>query len=301
MRRPTACAIIALLASAACACAPDGTRTESEGGGTPLATYAGGTFTSEDFRRVAERMPARSVKALADPAVRRELVESHVVNALLAREGRARGYDRDPDLARQVAELEERLIVQRVMKDLQEPDPIDDDELRRVFDANARLYSGGQVRARHLLVKDAALAEKLRAEILADPDRFAALAEAHSQDNVSKRQGGDLGFFGQGRMVPAFERAAFALAEPGDVSDVVETPFGYHVIMLTDVRPGPVTRFEDVKDRIRVALMGERRQAVLAERIEAMKTAANLVIDDAALAAVPIPSPNPAYQRKIGH
>lgn len=294
--------IAALLATGASCTSPEhGGRAPAGDEGTVLATYAGGIFTSAEFRRLAERMTPRTLKSLQDPETKRQFVETQAMNALLLRRGRTLGYDRDPDIVRQVADVEQNLVLQRVMEDLREPDPVEDEELRTLYEANKRLYSGGQVRARHILVKDGALARKLRTEIIADPERFAALAKEYSLDKVSKPRGGDLGFFGQGRMVAEFERAAFALQEPGDVSDVVETPFGYHIIVLTDVRLGGIKSFEDVKDRIRVGVISQRRQAVLAERLEKIKSDGHLALDEAAVAAVPIPEANPALQRMGGH
>ncbi len=290
-----------MLAAIACTSPEDGPRSPTAEEGRALATYDGGTFTSAEFRRLAERMTARTLKSLQNPETKRQFVEAQATNALLVRRGRELGYDRDPDIARQVADLEQSLVLQRVMEDLREPDPVEDDELRALYEANKRLYSGGQVRARHLLVKDEALATKLHAKIVADPDQFETLAKEYSLDHTSKPRGGDLGFFGQGRMVAEFERAVFALSEPGSISDVVKTPFGYHIIMLIEIRSGTVKSFEQVKDRIRVGVLSERRQAVLAERLEEIKREGRLALDEEAVAAAPIPEANPALQRRGGH
>lgn len=90
-----------------------------------------------------------------------------------------------------------------------------------------------KVRASHILVKDEAAAKKLKAEIEGGAD-FASVAKKHSLC-PSGRDGGDLGFFGKGQMVKAFEDAAFSL-EPGQVSAPVKTEFGYHLIVVTERR-----------------------------------------------------------------
>jgi peptidyl-prolyl cis-trans isomerase D len=125
-----------------------------------------------------------------------------------------------------------------------------------------------EVRARHILVKvaadaDQATRDKARAEAddLLKQARggadFAALAQAHSGDTGSAEKGGDLGFFPHGKMVPSFDAAAFAL-EPGQVSDVVESPFGFHVIKVEEKRPGGPKPFEAVRDQIVQELTNDR-------------------------------------------
>jgi peptidyl-prolyl cis-trans isomerase D len=125
-----------------------------------------------------------------------------------------------------------------------------------------------QVHARHLLVKvdpaatddEKGVARKIAQgyldKIRAGGD-FAALAKQHSDDPASAVKGGDLGFFGRGEMTPAFEAAAFAL-QPGEVSDIVETPFGFHVIRVEEHRPGGPQSLESVRDQIVKTLQNER-------------------------------------------
>ncbi|TMA39876.1 MAG: hypothetical protein E6J79_01705 [Deltaproteobacteria bacterium] len=133
---------------------------------------------------------------------------------------------------------------------------------------NDKFTEPEQVRARHILVKVASdagepakaaarkKAEDLLAKVRAGGD-FAALARKNSDDPGSAAQGGDLGLFGRGTMTPAFESAAFAL-EAGKVSDVVETPFGFHVIKVEEHRPGGVKALDAARDEIVQALRAER-------------------------------------------
>src|SRR3989442_7939338 len=129
-----------------------------------------------------------------------------------------------------------------------------------------------QVRARHILIKVAAdagadakaaarkKAEELLAKVKAGAD-FAALAKESSEDAGSAADGGDLGLFPRGRMTPAFEEAAFAL-QGGGLSDVVETPFGFHVIKVEEHRPGGAKPLETVHDEIADTLKRERSLAL---------------------------------------
>lgn len=139
------------------------------------------------------------------------------------------------------------------------------------------------VRARHILLQveqgaapeDEARvrdrAEALRREVLAGAS-FAQMAQLHSEDAGTKEHGGDLGFFERGRMVPAFEEAAFSL-EPGSVSEPVRSPFGYHLIWVEEKRPARQAPFEEVEE----ALTAEIRRRKALE--EAYAAADNLLMD----------------------
>jgi len=168
---------------------------------------------------------------------------------------------------------------------------ITEEDARKYYSENQQQFEiPEQVRASHILIKPdtsdpnvepalAKAAAKAKAEELLkqikDGDDFAELALANSGCPSSAR-GGDLGFFSRGRMVPAFEEAAFAL-EVGRVSDIVETRFGYHIIKATDKKEASTKTFEQEKDDI-LKLLTQTRQAELAkEYIESLKAQANIV------------------------
>jgi peptidyl-prolyl cis-trans isomerase C len=114
-------------------------------------------------------------------------------------------------------------------------------------------------------------AEKLRKELSGGAD-FAALAKGNSTC-PSSQQGGDLGYFGKGQMVPAFEKAAFAL-KPGEISDVVETQFGYHIIKLTEKKAAEKVEFKEARPRIDEFLKNQKVGAAVNDYLtETRKTA----------------------------
>lgn len=150
-------------------------------------------------------------------------------------------------------------------------------DVERYYRENEEQYTTPeQVRASHILLqtegKDEAevrkQAEALLKQIKEGAD-FAALAKQHSEDEASAAQGGDLDYFGRGRMVPEFEKVAFEL-EPGQVSDVVKSSFGFHIIKVTDKKPATTRPLADVRQQITDQLAYERaeRQAeTLAESL----------------------------------
>jgi peptidyl-prolyl cis-trans isomerase D len=140
-------------------------------------------------------------------------------------------------------------------------------QIERSYNDNIQQYSTPeQVRASHILLKtegkdDAAVkkqAEDLLAKIKAGAD-FGALAKKSSQDESSAVKDGDLDYFPQGKMVPEFDKAAFSM-KPGDVSDLVKTQFGYHIIKVTDKKPASTKTLAEVRGQIEDQLKYEQAQ-----------------------------------------
>jgi peptidyl-prolyl cis-trans isomerase D len=147
-------------------------------------------------------------------------------------------------------------------------------DIQRSYEDNQQQYSTPeQVRASHILLKtegkdDAAVkkqAEELLAKVKAGAD-FAQLATKYSEDDTSKVKGGDLDFFPKGQMVPEFDKAAFSM-KPGEISDLVKSQYGYHIIKLTDKKNASTKPLEEVRAQIEDQLKWERAQA------EAQRTA----------------------------
>ncbi|MBC7963256.1 MAG: peptidylprolyl isomerase [Steroidobacteraceae bacterium] len=161
---------------------------------------------------------------------------------------------------------------------------VTEEETRKFYDQNPDKFTRSEsLKASHILIaaetaasvddkkKAREKAEKLRKELTAGAD-FAALAKGNSSC-PSSQQGGDLGFFGKGQMVPSFEKAAFAL-KPGEISDVVETQFGYHIIKLMEKKPAEVVAFKEAQAKIEEYLKGQKVNTAVGEYVaEARKTA----------------------------
>lgn len=166
---------------------------------------------------------------------------------------------------------------------------IDESALRAFYEQNqAQLIGQAERRASHILIAAAATesaeqrakakaeAERLLAEVRAQPQRFAELARAHSQDPSSAQQGGDLNFVSRGAMVQPFEDALFALKAKGDISEVVETEFGYHIIELTDIKQPELKSYEQLRPKLEADY---RTQQAQQEYAKAAETFTNAVYD----------------------
>lgn len=169
-----------------------------------------------------------------------------------------------------------------------------DAELEQIWNTEG---PGVEVKARHILLRPAGegqaeptpeqrqqlqqRAEQIRARAAAGED-FAALAAETTEEPGGKERGGDLGWFGRGRMVAQFEEAALKL-QPGEVSPVVETPFGYHVIKVEDRRQTPLG---ENREGFRQQAQQQARQKAVAAYVDSLKTAANLQVQAGAAEAV---------------
>lgn len=159
--------------------------------------------------------------------------------------------------------------------------PVPQEDLRKYYEENISRYTQAEERrVSHILIKSdkdqpaaerqkaKARAEALLAEVRKNPEGFAELARKNSEDTGSAAQGGDLDFFGRGAMVKPFEDAAFAM-KPGEISPVIETDFGYHILKLTAARGGDKKPFDAVRGEIEAEVrkaLAQKRYAEAAEQ-----------------------------------
>jgi peptidyl-prolyl cis-trans isomerase D len=145
-------------------------------------------------------------------------------------------------------------------------------DIERAYNNGIEQYTTPeQIRASHILLKtegkdDAevkARAEALLKQVKSGAD-FAALARKSSEDEASAKNGGDLDYFGRGRMIPEFEQVAFQMM-PGQISDLVKTSYGYHIIKLVDKKPGTTKTLAEVRPQINDQLAAERAQTQAAD------------------------------------
>jgi peptidyl-prolyl cis-trans isomerase D len=188
----------------------------------------------------------------------------------------------------------ERMRVQYVVlsgEALAATEPVTEAELKQAYEANASRYKADeQRRASHILiqvepdakpaVREAARkkAEEILAEVRKSPGSFAELAKKYSQDPGSAEKGGNLGYFDRGMMVKPFADAVFALGKVGDISGVVKSDYGYHIIELTGIQPGRTRTLDDVRKELTAELQKQKAARAYAEASERFS---NLVFEQA--------------------
>lgn len=177
-----------------------------------------------------------------------------------------------------IRELIDKQVAQKVV--------VTDEETKAYYDANTGQFKQPeQIKARHILIKiDANASETQKADArqeikkiqqkLQNGDDFAGLAKEYSQ-GPSSVKGGDLGFFRRGQMVKPFEDAAFAL-KPNEISDIVETKFGYHLIKVEEKKPETTLAYTDIKDRLNQHLKEQQIDKEAKEYIDQLKKDAKI-------------------------
>jgi peptidyl-prolyl cis-trans isomerase C len=213
----------------------------------------------------------------ADPRMEEVLVRNLVSIMVVSDVARKKGIDKNPAVRKQTEIMRNEYLARTyVQKEIIGKINLTDKDFEAYYDTHKKEFENPEmVKARHILVavkpdatpeqKEAAKkkAEELLAKAKAGED-FAKLAQENSDDPGSKAKGGDLGFFTQGSMVGKFEQAAFAL-KPGEVSGVVETEFGYHIIKQEERKAAEQQPYEAVKEQVKA----RATQAIQQERLNA--------------------------------
>lgn len=266
--------------------APTGeSKSDTSKGGQVLAEVEGSTITTNDFKREVKNLP-EYLKAMAEtPQGRKEMLDTMVIRELILKQAAKDGLDKGPELEEKLQDLKKRLVVEAYLKKKVEAESqVSDADLKKFYEQNKDKFKAPeQIRASHILVKTEKEAKDILAQIKAGGN-FEELAKKNSVDSSSAK-GGDLGWFGKGTMVPAFEKAALALKE-GQVSDVVKSDFGFHIIKLTGKRPAGIRPFDEVKDQIKAAILPSKQQEVFQKIKDDLKKGAKITIKEDALNAM---------------
>lgn len=269
-----------------------------------VATIDGKPITEGDLA-VAESEIGSDMGTMPGPQKRTSLLEFLIDNQLFAEAGEKAKLDQGPDFETRLAYLKRRalreLYFEKVIKG-----SVSDADARKIYDDQVKLLKPEEeVSARHILVETEEQAKELKAKLDKGAD-FAQLAKENSKDPGSKDDGGNLGYFGHGQMVPQFEEVVFKLKK-GEVSAPVKTQFGWHLVKLEDSRTKQPPAFEIVKDRIAQSLLLQKAQKTATElranaKIEIVDPEIKKSIDErnamiakqAAPSAAPAPAAAPA-------
>ena len=174
--------------------------------------------------------------------------------------------DETPAFIADLENAKRAMLAQYAMRRIISEISVTEEEAKKFYDDNTKMFvQPERVHARHILVSDDENLKVVQEELKAGKS-FDVVAEAHSIDPGSAANGGDLGEFPKGVMVKEFEEAAFALQNPGDVSEPVKSQFGWHIIKLEERIPESTVPFEQVRSGIIGEIQNRKTQEVLQEK-----------------------------------
>jgi len=267
-------------------------------------------LTRADYETDLLRIPPEMrAEFAASPRRLTMMLNNLLLDKTLAKQAHDIGLDRDPEIARRLALETDRFYAQAMVAKIDRDAAAEFDAKYNDFLAKARetylldkskYMIPEQISASHILFETSkrgdaaalALAKETRAKILAGAD-FNAVAKQVSEDPTAKENGGQLGWFGADRMDPAFSKAAFELKNVGDVSEPVQSSFGWHIIRLDGRRPARQMPFEQASKSIMNDLKQRYVKDVRDAKLEAIGKDPKMKVNQAAIDALVVKLPEP--------
>ena len=235
-----------------------------------LATVGGMPIYEEDVNEFLAGLGQRG-QSYNNPEGRKIVLQQLIASKLLLLEAKRNLFETEPEFKAELAKLRDSLLVNYATDKVIAGVKVSDKEVEDYYNANKeRFVTEESVNASHILVDS----EERALEILADIKAGKVSFEQAAMDNSScpsKANGGNLGDFGKGQMVPEFDVAVFAM-EVGEISETpVQTQFGYHLIKLNAKNPGEAMPLSEIAAEIKDALLQEKRHAAYESKINQLK------------------------------
>ncbi|HET7795413.1 MAG TPA: peptidylprolyl isomerase [Rhizobacter sp.] len=206
------------------------------------------------------------------PEARKAIVDSLVLQTVVAQEAVKQGLDKTPEFQAQMEVVKTSALANAYVEDFIKKNPITDDMLKAEYDRLKAQNPGAEYKARHILVATEAEAKDIIAKLKKAPGSFEKLAKEKSTDAGSKASGGDLGWFEPQRMVPEFSAALTKLEKGKFTEEPVKSQFGYHVILLEDSRVNEPPALEGIKPQ----LSNQLQQQNVRKKLDELKAAAKV-------------------------
>ena len=277
-----ACALLFVFA----ACAKNGEQAAgTKTGNSPvIAVVNGQDITAEDYQEEAAALSPYAIKALEDPKNKEKFLENLEDKRLIVQKAESMGLDKDPEMAAKLNRLKDTLLLgEFVKKEILEKANVTDQDVKAYFDQHKADL--GAVRISHILVASQQEAQDILQKLKAG-ENFASLAKKYSLDEKTKANGGDLGWvkweqFGSASL----KDAAFKL-NPGEVSGIVQSQFGYHIMKVTDKKPASDSDFAKLKDALKEQVAEKKKEDLFETYVKDMRSKAKITLNTQNLAAV---------------
>lgn len=242
------------------------------------------SISLEEFRQMSERQSLEGKMRLLSEKAIRDFLENYIITReVLYQEAKKKGLDKNKEIMTKVEDFRRAMIIDALLEEsLRGKSEVSEDEIQKYYKENQdRFTEPREVKIRHIFVTSESVLKEVLTK-LSQGERFEKLASTYNVDK-SREGGGDIGYIKRGQLSPSFalfEEAAFSLRKKGDISEVVKTPLGYHIIQLDD-RQGTVLRpFDQVKEKIYFFLQTKKKQDAYLEYVKEVKSKAKIIINE---------------------
>lgn len=235
-----------------------------------LAVVAGTELTEKDLNAIIMRYPEQNRGMFQTEQGKKQLVEQLISFELMNKFAKEIKLDESEEYKEAINNIAKEVLASMVINKTLQEVTVTDEEVKNYYNENKEAFEEpATVSAKHILVSTEEEAKKAKNEILSGEISFEDAAKKYSSC-PSKEQGGNLGSFSKGMMVPEFEKAAFEL-EIGTVSEPVQTQFGYHLVLVEDKKEASVKEFESVKNAVTNQLIKERQDKKYGELVSELE------------------------------
>ena len=242
------------------------------------------TISLGEFQQMLERQPLEGKMKLLSQKGTRDFLENYVIpREVLYQEAKKKGLDKDKEILAKIEDAKRAILIDALLEEaLRQKGEVSEEEIQRYYKENPALFTEPQeVRVRHIVVNtEPALKEVLTK--LSQGESFEKLASTYNIGHF-KEDGGNLGYIRRGQLAPPFaqfEEAAFSLRKRGEISEVVSTPYGYHIVRLEDFRGSTLKPLNRVKERIRFFLQPKKKQEAYLDYVKETRSRSKIVINE---------------------
>jgi len=245
---------------------------------TILASFSGQTITLGEFNQLWEEVP-EDYKLQLDKSM---VLDQMISEKMLIQEAKNIGLEKDNDVLEQIKKMTEQILVQVLIeREILDKIKINDEEVLEYYEQNKESFTEKeQVYLYNILLETEEEAQNVLEQLKAGGD-FSEIAKEKST-GPSAAQGGDLGYLTKGTIIPEIEEVVFAL-EVEELSEIINTDFGFHILKITEKKPETVKSFEEVKEDIIQTLLPNKQKEAFDNLLEELKSKSEIEINEEAL------------------
>jgi len=257
---------------------------KKELGRNELVRINGVSISLDEFRQMSEGQSVEGKMRMLSEKGLRDFLDNYVITReILYQEAKKKNLDRSKEIMAKVEDFKRALAIDALLEEvLRGKGDVSDSEIQQYYKENEdRFTEPLEIKIRHIFVTSEPILKEILAK-LSKGERFEKIASTYNVDK-SKEDGGNLGYIKRGQMAPPFaefEEAAFSLKKKGEISSVVKTPYGYHVIQLEDMRGTTLRPLEQIKEKLRFFLQAKKRQDVYLQYVKEAKSRAKVVMNE---------------------